>query len=147
LLYYPQKFPDKKVKIAGIVIFHDPSYSPNPTSKEVLLLEKHNGKYDLPKGHVEEGETFLEGALRECCEETGLHHHKNLDVYPYHYISVPSKKWLRFYLGFTPIRDIQLSNEHYDYHWVTPRKAKSLLGPDNQFSHIIEAMDALSPDN
>jgi len=147
MLYYPQKFPDKKIKIAGIVVFHDAPYHANPYSKKVLLLKENNGKYDLPKGHVEEGETFLEGALRECYEETGLHHHKDLDVFPYHYVSIPSKKWLRFYLGFTPIMDIQLSDEHVDYHWVTLEEARSLLGPDNQFIHIIEAIDALCPNN
>lgn len=31
-----------------------------------------NTFYDLPKGGMEEGETFLECALRECWEETGL---------------------------------------------------------------------------
>ena len=142
MLYYPQKFPDKKTKIAGIIVFQEGSYN-----KKVLLLQKHNGKYDLPKGHVEEGETFLEGALRECYEETGLHHHQHLDVYPYHYISVPSKKWLRFYLGFATTPTIQLSNEHSDYHWATVDEARSIFGSDNQFTHIIEAMDALSPDN
>jgi len=37
-----------------------------------LLVMKHRHRYDLPKGHLEEGETDLECALREWTEETGV---------------------------------------------------------------------------
>ena len=36
------------------------------------LLILRNGRYDLPKGKVEEGETLQQAALREVQEETGL---------------------------------------------------------------------------
>ena len=36
------------------------------------LLICRNGRYDLPKGKVEEGETLCEAALREVQEETGV---------------------------------------------------------------------------
>ncbi len=42
-------------------------------NQEVLLIFR-NGKWDLPKGHQEEGETIEETALREVQEETGLTH-------------------------------------------------------------------------
>jgi 8-oxo-dGTP pyrophosphatase MutT (NUDIX family) len=135
-----QKFPDKKVKIAGIVVFRRKNGKRHNPANEVLLLERHDGRWDLPKGHVEEGETFLEGALRECKEETGLDHHKNLDIHPFHYISIPSKKWLRFYLGFTQGDDIDISDEHFSYHWVPLSEAIQLLGPTNHFSHAIEML-------
>lgn len=41
-----------------------------------VLLIKRNGIFDLPKGHVEKGETYEETALREVKEETGLKHLK-----------------------------------------------------------------------
>lgn len=31
-----------------------------------------NGKYDIPKGMIEPGETFLEAAVRECYEESNI---------------------------------------------------------------------------
>ncbi|MCD7969393.1 MAG: NUDIX domain-containing protein [Alistipes sp.] len=36
-----------------------------------LLMIMRNGRWDLPKGHREPGETFAECALREVAEETG----------------------------------------------------------------------------
>ena len=37
-----------------------------------MLLIRRNGRWDLPKGKVEPGETLLQAALRETTEETGL---------------------------------------------------------------------------
>ncbi len=39
---------------------------------EYLLIEGLGGIFGFPKGHVERGETELETAQREICEETGL---------------------------------------------------------------------------
>ena len=38
----------------------------------MMLLILRNGRWDLPKGKVEAGETLLQGALREVEEETGV---------------------------------------------------------------------------
>ena len=37
-----------------------------------FLLMRHQDRWDLPKGHVDAGETDLECALRELREETGI---------------------------------------------------------------------------
>ena len=37
-----------------------------------MLLIQRNGRWDLPKGKVEAGETLLQAALREVAEETGI---------------------------------------------------------------------------
>ncbi|MEZ6131332.1 MAG: NUDIX domain-containing protein [Planctomycetaceae bacterium] len=39
---------------------------------ETFLLMKHPKRWDLPKGHVDPGETEMECALRELHEETGI---------------------------------------------------------------------------
>lgn len=39
--------------------------------KEFLLM-KHPKRWDLPKGHIDDGETEVECALREMWEETGI---------------------------------------------------------------------------
>ena len=41
--------------------------------RQYVLVREKNGSYGLPKGHVEEGETLAETALREVREETGIH--------------------------------------------------------------------------
>ena len=38
---------------------------------ELLMIELRN-RWDLPKGHIEAGESDQEAALREVCEETGV---------------------------------------------------------------------------
>ena len=40
-----------------------------------FLLMQHPTRWDLPKGHVEEGESELECAYRELYEETGIEAH------------------------------------------------------------------------
>lgn len=40
---------------------------------EVLMIYRNN-RWDLPKGHVEPGESVADAAVREVCEETGLEH-------------------------------------------------------------------------
>ena len=47
----------------GIIVFDE----------EKVLLIKHNGGHtSFPKGHMEEGETLKETAVRETLEETGI---------------------------------------------------------------------------
>ncbi len=53
------------IEAAGGVVVND---------RDEWLLIHRNGRWDLPKGHVEMGEEFPQAALREVREETGLHH-------------------------------------------------------------------------
>jgi 8-oxo-dGTP pyrophosphatase MutT (NUDIX family) len=49
----------------GVILFRrEPELS--------FLLLRHPDRYDLPKGHIEEGESELACALRELSEETGV---------------------------------------------------------------------------
>ena len=53
------------IPAAGGLVFND--------ANELLMIFRR-GKWDFPKGKVEEGETIEEAALREVSEETGLQH-------------------------------------------------------------------------
>lgn len=53
----------KKEKSCGIVVFQD---------NKVLIIKHNRGHYGFPKGHVEDGETEEETAIRETKEETDI---------------------------------------------------------------------------
>ncbi len=46
---------------------------------EFLLLQDVKGRWSIPKGHVESGETLEQTAVREIGEETGLNKIKIID--------------------------------------------------------------------
>ena len=56
----------KKSPAAGIILikYH------NGIPKLLGLMD--NGEFDLPKGAIETGETIIDGAFRECEEESGI---------------------------------------------------------------------------
>ena len=43
-----------------------------PDVHRVALVQRHDGSWILPKGHVEDGEELAQAAVREVEEETGL---------------------------------------------------------------------------
>ena len=53
----------KKEKACGCIIID---------GSKVLLIQQNEGWWGFPKGHVEEGETELETAIREVKEETNI---------------------------------------------------------------------------
>lgn len=64
LLFISDKLKSKKlVKKAGCILI-------NLQEKEIALVCR-NGEYSFPKGHLENGETLVECAIREAKEETG----------------------------------------------------------------------------
>lgn len=56
----------------GIVFRHD-----KDGKVEILLIQDAKGRWTIPKGHIEEGETAQQTAKREIGEEAGL---KQVDV-------------------------------------------------------------------
>lgn len=54
----------KKEKSCGCIVFNE--------EQKVLLVKMNLGHWSFPKGHIEDGETEYETALRETKEETNI---------------------------------------------------------------------------
>ena len=79
-------------------------------NKRILLLQNKNGKYELPGGHIEIGESAVNGAKREVKEETGL------DILNLKQLTSNSSRVL--YKGSINSTNISLSEEHKNFKFV-----------------------------
>jgi 8-oxo-dGTP pyrophosphatase MutT (NUDIX family) len=108
---------------------------------ESFLLMKHPRRWDLPKGHADEGETELQCALRELQEETGISP-ADIEVDPVfrfeHSYPVNQKRYggqgridklLRIFLGRL-IRPVDIVVTEHDGHawlpWKPPHRIQEL---------------------
>lgn len=80
---------------------------------KILLLQKKNGLYELPGGHIEVGESPLDGAKREFEEETGILLKSLKQI-----ASSNSRDLYRAKLNNT---NIKISNEHKGYKFVSQK--------------------------
>ena len=69
---------EKNKNGAGFIIIQ-------PQTNKILALIKNNGKFDLPKGRSDVGESPLQTAKRECFEECSIfiEDHEILNVGPF----------------------------------------------------------------
>lgn len=111
-----------KIRSCGVLIVRgDPI--------ESVLLMEHPKRLDIPKGHVDPGETDLECALRELVEETGIaaddielneafRFETQYPVRPKRFDGRKCEKTLVVFLGRLK-RDVPIRvTEHTGYHWL-----------------------------
>lgn len=130
-----------KVKSCGFLIYRD---DPSPS----FLLMRHADRWDLPKGHVDNGETNLQCAYRELDEETGIQaeqilideHFKFKNKYVVKYDSdgeVVKKKKLIIYLAklLEPVEIKPTEHEGYEwFSWTPPHQIqKKTIDPLLQY--------------
>tara|TARA_B110000858_G_scaffold190499_1_gene238523 strand:- start:5693 stop:6268 length:576 start_codon:yes stop_codon:yes gene_type:complete len=82
-------------------------------NNKILMLQKRDGKFELPGGHIEVGEDAISGAKREFFEETGL------DIKRLKQITSNSERVL--YRGTILNSNIKLSNEHKSFKFVSEK--------------------------
>jgi bis(5'-nucleosidyl)-tetraphosphatase len=120
-----------------------------------LLLEypglRHPKPYwDLPKGHLEPGETEGKTVRREVEEETGI-----TDVafikgfresikYFFKWEGKTVFKTVAFYLVETQIKEVKISKEHTGFIWLPHKEALAQLSFKNAKNVLQKANDFLS---
>ena len=102
-----------------------------------LLLHYLGGHWDFVKGHLEEGETLEDTAIRELEEETGIKHlqilpnFKEKISYDYYHQGQKQEKDVVVLIGETTEKDIVLSDEHQGFQWVNYDEAMKELTFEN----------------
>ena len=98
----------------------------------LLLLrsatEKFPGKWDLPGGHIHEGEDPKDGLIREVKEETGITLEEPIE-------KLYEEDNITFYKASMPDVTISLSHEHDQHKFVTAENI-----PDNMSSKFKRAI-------
>jgi 8-oxo-dGTP pyrophosphatase MutT (NUDIX family) len=126
-------------KSAGAVVYRD-----TPGGRMYLLLQ-NSGRWDFPKGGVEQGETELQTVKREVEEETGI---KELRMVPgfrkvieyfYRREGKNIHKQVVYLLARTDHETVKISFEHQAYGWFPYHEALQKASYDNSKVTLGEA--------
>ena len=100
------------------------------------------GAYELPGGGVDEGETIIEGAIREVKEETGLVVSKivaNFKGFDYSTDNKPHVRQVNFIVEVEP-GDILLSHEHDEHIWVDKKNLSDINMSHSMLKCVTDAL-------
>lgn len=111
------------------VVFH-------PKENKILILKRPSSAYsrpgcwDLPGGNVLFGENHLNSLLSEIDEETSL---KVADVLPIQVVTNYEKDIYYLFIGYScraTSSNVEISDEHSEYMWVTVEEFLKLKSAD-----------------
>ncbi|HEY6977664.1 MAG TPA: NUDIX domain-containing protein [Chitinophagaceae bacterium] len=115
-------------------------------NKNELLIIFRRGKWDLPKGKLDEGETIEECALREVREETGIGNLKLVNLVGITYHEYFEKKlnedilkethWFSMHVNGEPKLNPQTEEDIENIIWADENELKKCL--KNTYKNIIE---------
>ena len=122
---------------AGGVIFN--------RAGEIVVVEQLGPSFSLPKGHVDEGETELQAALREIREETGITDLvlvADLGTYSRPNVIKPGElKDMHMYVFFTAARSVSpLDPDNAGGGFFAPARAISMLPSPADKRQIYKAL-------
>ena len=114
---------------AGILLVNDDN------DFEEFLIMRRYGIWEIPKGHVNEGEELVDTAIRETEEETGVSRGDISFDWGYHYHTCTgyTDKHVYVFVAKSKTRDIVIRKnsdgiyEHHDYKWVNEEELRSKI--------------------
>lgn len=132
-----------KESSAGIIPFHEE----NGQRRYLILLSNLAEKefWELPKGHIEVGESSKTAAAREFEEETGifdwemLPKFKRILRYFYRRRGQLVSKSVVYFLGEVKSNSVTISNESKDYAWVSLEEAHAKIKHNNMRQLLSQA--------
>lgn len=132
-------------KSCGAIVFREAE-----KSHEILLLKHKAGHWDFPKGHVEEGESEQQTALREVMEESGLVV-KILDNgfrRVIHYSPYPGcVKDVVYFIARYESGELKIQTEEISGAlWASPGEALEMISYQNARELLADALSYLSLD-
>jgi len=132
-------------KSAGAVVFRT-----TKKGERVFLLLLNAGRWDFPKGNMEDGETELQTVIREVGEETGL---KDITIVPglrkaieyfYRRDGKNIHKQVVYMLAEAAEGTVKISFEHQGFGWFHYGEAVARASYDNSKKLLAEAERFLS---
>ena len=135
----------KSEKSCGAIVFSEES-----GERRYLILHYEEGHWDLPKGHIEEGETEEETTRREIFEETGISElefipgFRKAISYTFKRKGEPVPKEAVFFLAKIHANEVYLSDEHTGYAWLPYKQAAKKVTYDNARQLLKDAEKKLS---
>lgn len=116
----------------------------DPRGRNLVLQRAADGQWELPGGRLAAGEAVRRGLRREITEETGI----SVEVHT----PVATNAWVndddqgRFavhYKCYTSQRNVDISDEHVDWAWMLPERARHVLN-EPQIA-AVQAVSSLPP--
>lgn len=132
-------------------------------NNKVLILETKHNEFVFPKGHIEDGETSLDAAIRECREESGIVLSKDFylgECSSYSYVfsaghlkitnddfkqtfgvnRIKKKIFVHTFI-INEFQEFHLENIFIKGNWVNITRAHSIITHDNTKKIYLEALE------
>lgn len=122
----------------------------NEEQRFLLIKNKRSNNWGFPKGHMEEGETPVQTAIREVLEETGLHI-RVVDGFrceSQYKIGSTVEKRVDVFLGMTKDTQTVIQREEIeDYIWLRYADALETLKFENDKSILMQVHEFMVKEN
>lgn len=125
---------------AGFIVMRETRQGPL-----FLLLQAYHGFWGFPKGGVEQGERFIDTAVRELKEETGIDRFFVISGFrtQYSYAHKERKEMARetvvLYIAKTDTAIVKLSREHTAFRWLPYDAMVKTISFDNARRPFVRA--------